>query len=271
MEAVGDPGGFRTSRNKEFVMKRQLVAFSLLALTAISGNALAMPKDGCGGDCGTCHSLTLKEASTLLKGIGGDVKEVKPSPVRGLWEVGLANQGKKAVVYVDYSKKFIVNGGIFDIATRKAVSGGPQQPKVEKVKVSAIPTGNSIVLGNPLAAKRLFLFTDPDCPFCAKQHAEIRKLLAKRQDIAVYVKLNPLKIHPNSYDHARLLLQSQSPQLLDDAYSGKTLPATCGFSGKMPCSRSKPYSTISPAALNNSNAKAYVFQSISCSGRMPNR
>lgn len=199
-------------------------ALVLMLLIATAGTSLAMPKEGCGGDCGSCHSLSVKEASTLLKGMGGEVKQVKPSPVRGLWEVTFSQAGKKAVAYVDYSKKFIIPGAIYNIASRKPVAGAAQPPKVEKVNPAAIPLGNSVVMGNPQGSKRLFLFTDPDCPFCSKEHAELKKLLAKRRDIVVYVKLHPLKMHPKAYDHARVILQGKSTALLDDHFSGRPIP-----------------------------------------------
>ncbi|HEY6006752.1 MAG TPA: thioredoxin domain-containing protein, partial [Geobacteraceae bacterium] len=177
-------------------MRYLFLVLSLVVLTAESG--LAMPKEGCGADCAGCHRLGVKEANTLLKGMGGDVKQVKPSAVRGLWEVTFSQGDKKAVAYVDYSKKYIIPGSIFSIATRKPVTNAAQAPKVEKVNPAAIPLANSIVMGNPKGTKRLILFTDPDCPFCAKEHAEVKKLLAKSRDIVVYVKLHPLKMHPNA-------------------------------------------------------------------------
>ncbi|HEY6009581.1 MAG TPA: thioredoxin fold domain-containing protein, partial [Geobacteraceae bacterium] len=38
-------------------------------------------------------------------------------------------------------------------------------------------------------------------------------------------KLHPLKMHPNAYDHARVILQGQSEKLLDDNFSGRPIPA----------------------------------------------
>ena len=125
-KAAGNPGGFRMPRNKEYDMKYLVMVLSLLSLSPV--NALAMPKDGCGGDCSSCHTLTSKEANILLKGMGGDVKQVKPAQVRGLWEVTFVQAGKQAVAYVDYGKKFIIPGPVYSIATRKPVGGGTAVP-----------------------------------------------------------------------------------------------------------------------------------------------
>jgi thiol:disulfide interchange protein DsbC len=43
-------------------------------------------------------------------------------------------------------------------------------------------------------------------------------------EIAFYVKLFPLSIHPGAYEKAEALICDKSPELLEDAYSGKPLP-----------------------------------------------
>lgn len=206
-------------------MKRVVFPSLLLVILGASG-ALAMPQDGCGGECSRCHTLTVKEANSLLKGIGATVKAVRTPPVRGLWEVVFEQGGKQAVAYVDYGKKHIIPGAIYSIATGKPVSAAASPPpKAERVNVSSIPLDNSVVLGNPKGRQRLFVFTDPECPFCAKLHGELKKLTAMKPDLAVYVKLFPLKMHPQAYDKSRVILQGPGPKLLDDAFSGAKLPA----------------------------------------------
>src|SRR5665647_827800 len=61
------------------------IMFTLCAL-ALAAPSFAMSADGCGGDCASCHSLTLQEAGGILKDLGS-VKQVKPAQVRGLYAV----------------------------------------------------------------------------------------------------------------------------------------------------------------------------------------
>ena len=53
----------------------------LLATLAISiiiaSPSFAMAKEGCGGECTSCHTLTEKDAGELLKKTGVNVKSVK--------------------------------------------------------------------------------------------------------------------------------------------------------------------------------------------------
>jgi len=47
---------------------------------------------------------------------------------------------------------------------------------------------HALVMGNPAAAKKAVVFTDPDCPYCLKLHAELKKIVAERNDVAFYNK-----------------------------------------------------------------------------------
>lgn len=216
-------------------MKFIPLVLSLLAVSA--ANATAMTQQGCGGDCAGCHSLTVKEANILLKGMG-EVKQVKTPAVRGLWELEFEKDGKKAIAYVDYGKKHLIPGPVYSIATRtpiaEAAATKPAKPaaKPAKVKVSSIPLVNSVILGDPAAKKKLFVFTDPDCPFCSKLHAELKKLVETEKNLAVYVKLFPLKMHPNAYDKSRAIMSGDANKLLDDAFSGAVLPIPAPDAGK---------------------------------------
>ena len=206
-----------------------MIRFVLLAgllLCLSSGNVLAMAKEGCGGDCASCHSLTEKEAGALLQGVG-TVKSVKPAQVLGLYELRLEKDGNQAVAYLDYGKKNLIAGQIFNIATRQVVTPQltPPAKKIENVDINRIPLDNALIMGNPKGTKKLFVFTDPDCPFCGKLHAELKKLVVLEPELAVYVKLFPLKMHPKAYDKARVILGGKSLELLDRAFSGGSLPA----------------------------------------------
>ena len=200
------------------------IAAALLVLTA--GTAHAMAKEGCGGDCSSCHTLTQKEAGTLLEGLG-TVVQVRVPSVRGLWEVELRKDGKKAVAYVDYGKKHLIAGPIYSLATKQPIAGGEASPapKAGRIAIARIPLDDALVMGNPAGKKKLIVFTDPDCPFCAKLHAELKKLVAADRNLSIQIKLLPLKIHPNAYAKAQVILESRSLDLLEDSFAGKNLPS----------------------------------------------
>ena len=201
------------------------VLLILMIICCASGFAHAMAQEGCSGDCASCHTLTVAEAGKLVTGIA-EVKGVRQAAVRGLFELSVERSGQQSVVYLDYGKKYLMPGPIFSLATRQVVGGAQPQPKpVEKVEVAKIPLAGSLIMGNAKGSKRIIVFTDPECPYCAKLHGELKKLVAAEPDLAIYIKLYPLKMHPSAYDKARVILGRNSLELLDKSFAGQPLPA----------------------------------------------
>ncbi|MBI5587858.1 MAG: DsbC family protein [Deltaproteobacteria bacterium] len=185
-------------------------------LTAVS----AFQGPGCMGSCTDCHSLTKEDATKLLKTdkFKATVKDIRMSPVKGLWEVEI-NQGDKAfIVYVDFAKKFLVEGKFTPL--EKLGESAP----MKKVDLAKIPLDNAVVFGSRSAPKKIIVFDDPECPYCVKLHQEIKKIIEKRKDVAFYVKMYPLAIHPDAYEKSKAIVCSKSGKLLDDAFAGKKLP-----------------------------------------------
>jgi thiol:disulfide interchange protein DsbC len=187
-----------------------------------------MSKAGCGGECASCHSLTPQEATGLLKNIGGTVTSVRPSPARGLFEMLIEKDGKKGILFMDYAKKHLIQGAVFDLETLGQVIAHkdelPQPKQAAPLDVKTIPVANAVVMGNPKGSKKLYVFTDPDCPYCRKGHAELKKLTKIAPDVAIYVMLFPLPMHPGSYDKCRTVVETKSLDLLDKAFEGKDVP-----------------------------------------------
>ncbi len=217
-------------KEKEIMMKKYLLSLAFLSVFTFSALAadqsIAFQGPGCMGSCTDCHSLTKDEASKLLKAdkFNAVIKDVRMGPVKGLWEVEFNRDGKGGVVYIDFSKKFLVEAN-FTTLDKLAEELKP----VRKVDVSKIPVDKAVVLGNPKAEKKVIVFDDPECPYCVKLHAEIKKIIKKRKDVAFLIKMFPLNIHPQAYEKSKAIVCGDKPAvLLDDAFAGKKLPkAAC--------------------------------------------
>lgn len=204
------------------------ILLSTAILFAMSFSSFAADKSktfqglGCMGKCTDCHNLSKDEAKKLLKGdqFKITVDEVRPAKIKGLWEVRLTQFNKKIVLYIDFSKKHLIEGQVKFTQLDKI---GEQEP-LRKVDVSAIPLGDAIIMGDPNAPKKIIVFDDPDCPYCKMLHQDIKKSLLKRADVAYYIKMYPLPIHPQAYAKAKAIVCSKSAQMLDDAFEGKPLP-----------------------------------------------
>lgn len=193
-------------------------------LVPAAGAAHAFEKGGCGGGaCTDCHTLTKEEATKVLAGMVDKVLSVEMSPVGGLWTVGVEKDGQKGPIYIDFSKKFVISGQVIRLANRENVTD-IQATGMSRVDVSGIPLDNALVVGDPKAAKRIIVFSDPDCHYCGMLHAEAKKVVAKDPKVAFFVKLYSRTNSASSARKALAVICSGSEKLLDDAYAGKPLP-----------------------------------------------
>ncbi|MDO9288632.1 MAG: thioredoxin fold domain-containing protein, partial [Thermodesulfovibrionales bacterium] len=60
---------------------------------------------------------------------------------------------------------------------------------------------------------------------CGKFHAELKKVVEQRKDIAFYIKLLPLvKLHPDAYWKSMSVICGKSLKLLEDNFDKKPIP-----------------------------------------------
>ncbi len=197
-----------------------LIIMLSLFLVPLASHAFP-PKKG-DKPCIECHKLDKKEAETIVRKVvpTGVVTDVKMSPIKGVWQIDVdAGEGKHGALYLDFSKKYLVAGQVVPV---EAIG------KPRKVDVSKIPLDNAIVLGSRDAAKKVIVFTDPDCPYCRNLHPIMKQLVAKHKDIAFYLILNPLPMHKDAFKKTQAILCSKSVDMLDEAFAGKPVPEpTC--------------------------------------------
>ena len=144
-----------------------------------------------------------------LKITQAEVLGIQMSPIKGLWEVTINDRGKRGVLYVDFSKNYVLPGPIIEVKTgaNKTMEKLGKTQEKQKVDFAKIPLPSPLVMGNPRASQRVVVFTDPDCPFCGKLHVELEKIVQERSDIAFHILLFPS-------DHAQgCLLEIQEHRL----------------------------------------------------------
>jgi|GEM_PF-1082306 thiol:disulfide interchange protein DsbC len=180
-------------------------------------------------NCQKCHSLTEEEAKKVIT--GGTEKDyhiqnmqIGQSPIQGFWEVFFESQGKKGIVYIDYTKKYLFVGNL--IAPFEKISLTQEKiDELTKVDVALIPLDNAIVVGNKDASNKVVVFSDPDCPYCKELHKEMQKVIEKDPGIAFFIKMYPLvSLHKEAYDKSVTIVCEKSLQLLEDNYEGKEIP-----------------------------------------------
>ena len=203
-----------------------LILIPILAIFIFGNTYCSMASDQ---DQKNCTQLSKDNLLTQLKELSPDITviDVLDTPLEGICEIDIEAKGRKGIIYTDLSTKYIISGSIIEIATKGNLTQD-RMLELNKVDVSQIPLDNALILGNKDATHRVIVFTDPDCPFCAKLHQEIKKILEKRNDIAFYIMLYPLPMHKDSHRKAESILCAKSLSLLDDAFEKKPIPdPTC--------------------------------------------
>lgn len=210
-------------------MKKIFCFCSLAMVLAFSTASYGF--SGCEEDCLKCHTLTTKEAQQILTAVNApDAKpvEIRISPIKGLWEVTVDNKGARSVLYVGFSKTHIIRGPIFEIGANFDETLRPKDQSPSKapryVDYSSIPVNKTLLMGNPAAKYKAFVFTDPDCPYCSKLHDELKKVIAQRKDIAFSIKLLPLSFHKDAYWKSQTVLCTGSLKILEDNFAKKPVP-----------------------------------------------
>jgi thiol:disulfide interchange protein DsbC len=208
---------------------RRILFTLLLMLLLMPAAAIAF--GGCEENCQKCHSLSndeVKQITTKLGAANAKPLDIKMSPIQGLWEVKIDDSGRQGIMYVGFSKKHVIAGPIYEVDTgmNKTLESieKMRQESPHIVDVSKIPFDRALVVGEKDAKQRVFLFTDPDCPYCAKAHEEIRKVVAERKDIVFFLKLMPLSFHPEAYWKSQSILCRNSISMLEANFEKKEIP-----------------------------------------------
>jgi thiol:disulfide interchange protein DsbC len=169
-----------------------------------------------------CPELEMKKVDAIVKKVvpDGNAVDIKESPVKGVFEIGVESKGQRGSIFLDCSGKYLMQ--LIPLETYLAQIQAQQTP--QKVDVSKIPLVDSITVGAKNAAKKVIVFTDPDCPYCRTLHENIKKVIVRRPDIAFVEILYALPMHKDAPKKVQAILCSKSVKMLHEAFSGKMTP-----------------------------------------------
>jgi thiol:disulfide interchange protein DsbC len=99
------------------------------------------------------------------------VDEVKASPISGLYEATISGE----TVMVSSDGKYLLTGDLIEVATRTNLS---EKKRGKKILSALEQAGEKdmIVMGPAHPKHTITVFTDVDCPYCAKLHNEVPQL-----------------------------------------------------------------------------------------------
>jgi thiol:disulfide interchange protein DsbC len=110
--------------------------------------------------------------------------EVKASPMHGLYEVVMG----KNIAYTDTSGVFLLFGHMYDMKLQKDLTAD-ELASINKVDVSKLPIADAIRSVHGQGRRVMYVFSDPECPYCKRLEPELVKI----DDVTIYTFVLPLK------------------------------------------------------------------------------
>lgn len=99
------------------------------------------------------------------------VDNLRPSVLSGFYELEVEAQ----LVYVSTDGKYIFFGDLIDLETRKNLTETWREQTAMRM-IEEVGEKNMIVIGPAKAKRTITVFTDVDCPYCARLHLEVPEL-----------------------------------------------------------------------------------------------
>ena len=165
-------------------MKKSLLALALAvtSLTALAAQP-AMDPD-------TAMVLNKLKQSYPSTTFGNIEKSALP----GVYEVTMG----KNIAYTDKEGRYFLFGSVYDMQTRQDLTA-PKREALNKIDVTKLPLADAFISKRGNGARTIYVFTDPDCPYCKKLEPE----LAKLDNVTIYTFMFPIdSLHPDARNKA---------------------------------------------------------------------
>lgn len=136
----------------------------------------------------TTDPRTVAELKQVKEGIiksypDTTITSVSVTPIAGVYEVLMGRN----IAYTDKQARYLVFGHMIDGKERINLTE-KRLALAQKGEVSNLPTDKAIKVRQGTGARAVYVFTDPDCPYCRQVEPELEKL----KDITIHYMLMPL-------------------------------------------------------------------------------
>ena len=130
-------------------------------------------------------------------------KSVNSTPVKDIYEVFMGGR----IVYTNDEGRYFFVGSLIDLPAQKNLTEERTQV-LSAIDVKQLPLKQSIKQVKGKGERVIYLFSDPDCPYCHKLEAE----LAKIDNLTIYLFMFPLtSLHPEAERISRQVWCSKKP------------------------------------------------------------
>ncbi len=161
---------------RRFALRPRRAALAALAL-CLAG--LANAQAAASGDTDLLERLRTRYPATTIQ-------RVQAAPIEGLFEVVMGRQ----IAYTDRQGQYLLFGSIYDVARGTDLTAQAREAyaAANPVRFPGQAVGDAITIRRGTGARRVAVFSDPQCPHCRSLEAQ----LAQLTDVTVHVFLVPL-------------------------------------------------------------------------------
>ena len=154
------------------------------ALMSLAATAHAQPLAGPGTpDPAMLATLQRLYPSTTFK-------EINATSVPGVFEVVMGQN----IAYVERTGRYFFFGRLFDMQAQTDLTAAKVEQS-SKLEVGSLPIEDAIKTVKGNGARKLYVFSDPDCPFCK----QLERNLLGLNDVTIYTFMMPLEgLHPQA-------------------------------------------------------------------------
>jgi len=166
------------------------------------------------------------EAAAVKKALeqklpGATVKGVTKTPYFGLYEVQLEDQ----LISTDAKANYVVLGSIYDTNSKRNLTE-VRQRELTRVAFDSLPLDLAFKRVKGTGERKLAIFSDADCPFCARLEQELKGI----DNVTIYTFLYPIdQLHPDAARKSRMIwCAPDKVKAWDEFYASGALPDNKG-------------------------------------------
>lgn len=172
----------------KFIMRTTIKSVIASTVFALAGMASAQTAPAAAPSAVAVDPAML----ATLKGLypSTTFKEVNRTTVPGIYEVVMGQN----VAYVDQSGRYFFFGRLFDMQTQQDLTTGKVEEN-NKIDIAQLPKSDAIKTVKGNGKRVMYVFSDPDCPFCK----QLEKSLVNLKDVTIYTFMFPIDgLHPDA-------------------------------------------------------------------------
>ena len=155
---------------------------------------------------------------------GATIKHIAKTPYFGLYEAMFDDQ----LLYVDPKVNYVFIGQIWDAKSKTNLTEAKMR-QVNRIAWDALPLDLAIKKVKGDGSRKLAVFSDADCPFCAR----LEETLKGVDNVTIYTFLYPIdQLHPDAARKSRIIwCAPDRVKAWDDFFVSGKLPENAGDCG----------------------------------------